>query len=94
MTLSVDGKHRVIITGHDPQEVTDALEWARDTYADLMGPLGPRGNTPPIDVLGDEPPTCGEHGIPMVKVQGRNGPFWSCHQKNADGSWCSYRPSI
>ena len=30
--------------------------------------------------------------VPMVKVNGRRGPFWSCHEKNSDGSWCSYRP--
>ena len=39
----------------------------------------------------DEPPICAVHQVPMVRVQGRKGPFWSCHEKNEDGSWCSYR---
>ena len=40
-----------------------------------------------------EPPICGVHQIPMVRVNGREGPFWSCHEKNEDGSWCSYKPN-
>jgi hypothetical protein len=39
-----------------------------------------------------EPPVCGVHQVPMVRVNGRKGPFWSCHEKMADGGWCSYRP--
>jgi hypothetical protein len=37
-------------------------------------------------------PICGIHSTPMVQVQGKHGPFWSCHEKNVDGSWCSYKP--
>jgi hypothetical protein len=32
------------------------------------------------------------HNKPMVWVEGKNGPFWSCHTKNPDGTWCNYRP--
>ena len=39
----------------------------------------------------DEPPICEVHQVPMVRVQGRKGPFWSGHEKLAGGSWCSYR---
>ena len=56
-------------------------------------------NAPPGDASAQqheppdaEPPICATHGIPMVRVNGRKGPFWSCHQKNDDGSWCSYKP--
>ena len=45
------------------------------------------------DQMDDDPPVCGVHHVPMVRVQGRKGPFWSCHEKNADGSWCSYKPT-
>jgi len=39
-----------------------------------------------------EPPMCRVHDLAMVQVNGKKGEFWSCHQKNSDGSWCSYRP--
>lgn len=43
-------------------------------------------------------PTCGIHGTPMVWKSGTsrttNKPyaFWSCPTKNADGSYCNYKP--
>jgi hypothetical protein len=40
----------------------------------------------------ETPPICGVHQVPMVKVNGRRGAFWSYHENNPDGSWCSYRP--
>jgi len=43
--------------------------------------------------LEQEPPTCEVHQLPMVRVEGRRGAFWSCHQRMPDGSFCSYRPS-
>jgi hypothetical protein len=44
------------------------------------------------DPTAEEPPICEVHQVPMVHVNGRKGPFWSCHQKNEDGRWCAYRP--
>ena len=93
MTLASDGKHAVTISGDDQQEVTDALAWARETYTDLVGPLGPKIESFEDD-LGDESPTCAVHDLPMTKQLGRKGYFWSCHQKNQDGSWCSYKPDV
>ena len=37
-------------------------------------------------------PICENHQTPMVRVKGKHGPFWSCHQKDNDGNWCDYRP--
>lgn len=37
-------------------------------------------------------PVCAIHGRPMERRQGRNGSFWSCPEKLADGQWCPYRP--
>jgi hypothetical protein len=91
VTFASDGKHAVTISGDDQQEVSDALAWARETYIDLVGPYGPK--LPRLeDDLGDEAPICADHDIPMVKQLGRKGYFWSCHRKNQDGSWCSYKP--
>lgn len=43
--------------------------------------------------LPETPPVCDVHKVPMVQVKGKSGSFfWSCHQKNADGTWCSYKP--
>jgi enoyl reductase-like protein len=36
-------------------------------------------------------PICEVHQVPMVLVQGKKGPFWSCHERVGDG-WCKYRP--
>ena len=93
VTLASDGKHAVTISGDDQQEVSDALEWARETYADLVGPSGSRLRSLEDD-LGDEAPICELHDIPMVKQLGRKGYFWSCHQKNQDGSWVSAPSSV
>jgi hypothetical protein len=38
-------------------------------------------------------PLCGVHGTPMsLVIKSTTGPFYSCHKRLADGSWCSYRP--
>jgi hypothetical protein len=39
-------------------------------------------------------PICAVHQLPMLLMHGRRGPFWSCHQKKDDGSWCSYKPGL
>ena len=33
-------------------------------------------------------PRCPMHQVPMVKRQGRFGPFWSCPIRKPDGRWC------
>src|SRR5581483_8419901 len=38
-------------------------------------------------------PICEVHQVPMVRMRGKHGPWWSCHQKDDDGEWCPYRPS-
>lgn len=38
-------------------------------------------------------PLCGIHQVPMTLMHGRRGPFWSCHQKRSDGTWCDYKPA-
>ena len=37
-------------------------------------------------------PICEIHQIPMVRMKGPHGPWWSCHQKDEDGNWCAYQP--
>ena len=40
----------------------------------------------------EETPICAIHHVPMARVKGKYGYFWSCHERNADGSFCSYKP--
>jgi hypothetical protein len=54
----------------------------------LAKPEGPRPDQA-SDEAEDEPPVCAVHHVPMVRVNGRKGPFCSCHEKNPDSSWCS-----
>ena len=65
----------------------EGLEQA-DTTDNTGGPP-PAAEPDPAD---EAPPICSVHQVPMVRVNGRKGPFWSCHEQLADGRWCSYRP--
>ena len=91
--MSTDGNHKVTVTIEDPAGTDAALAWAEATYAKLV-----RGNSvPTVEVQQREPteeqdpPQCEVHDVPMALVQGKRGAFWSCHEKNADGSWCAYK---
>ncbi len=89
LTLSADGRHSVTVTSDNPVAVQEGLAWARG----ILLKLAPQREAVTRPSEGDEePPICGVHEIPMVRVQSRRGPFWSCHEKNPDGSWCSYKP--
>src|SRR4051794_16748419 len=88
VTLSVDGNHSVSVHGDDPVEVQESLAWAKGIYLKLpAGPMEKGGGHPR-----GAPPLCELHQVPMIWQQGRKGYFWSCHEKNADGSWCDYKP--
>jgi len=41
----------------------------------------------------EEARICQIHQVPMTQVNGKEGPFWSYHEKISDGRWCSYTPS-
>ena len=104
VNLSVDGKHSVSVQSDDPAAVTEGLLWAKKTWGQLLKLPGKPFQTLANDVAdrdaesprssdnGDEAPICAVHDLPMVKVQGKRGEFWSCHQRNEDGGWCDYRP--
>jgi hypothetical protein len=40
----------------------------------------------------EDAPMCGIHGKPMQRRQGRNGSFWSCPEKFANGEYCNFKP--
>jgi hypothetical protein len=99
--LSYDGKRSVSVKSDDPLALQEALPLAKQLQARLSEVDRPTPLTPPIgqpttlepDLSQPQAPLCGVHSMPMTQVQGRRGPFWSCHQRNLDGSWCSYRPA-
>ena len=45
----------------------------------------------PSSVYETGAPICAVHQKAMTWVN-KNGGFWSCHEKNPDGSWCKWRP--
>jgi hypothetical protein len=93
--LSTDGKHTVIVSSDDPSAIKAASSWAQGAYERLVERYGLKHEQYQRNGESraqERAPQCAIHHVPMVKVQGRRGEFWSCHQRNEDGSWCSYRP--
>ena len=90
--LSTDGKHTVIVQSDSPTDMKVAGAWARSVYDSLVERYGLKHEQYQRNGESNPVPTCEVHGLPMTQVNGRKGPFWSCHQKNPDGTWCSYRP--
>src|SRR5438105_4378101 len=96
VTLATSGRHTVTLSGDDPAAVTTAVRaWADNTLRVLGAsrkPAAARATGSEDSLDPEQPPVCGVHTMPMVLQQGRRGPFWSCHERNEDGSFCSYRP--
>ena len=77
----------VTLEGEEGEQLQQFVKWVRD------GMLILTGKTPTVEQdEGQVVPMCAIHHVAMVWQRGRRGFFWSCHQKNADGSFCSYRP--
>ena len=91
--MRTDGKHKVTVTIEDPGGTDAALAWAQATYAKLVRSNGLGSERQEQEFPEPEVPECAVHRLPMVRMNGKRGPFWSCHEKNSDGSWCSYKPS-
>ena len=91
--MCTDGNHKVTVVIEDPGGTDAALAWASATYAKLLKDGASEQISSQFPDTEDATPECKIHHQPMVNVQGRQGSFWSCHQKNSDGSWCSYRPA-
>ena len=90
--LSTTGRHSVSVTSDDVNDIKAALAWAKAT-CDGLALKQPEEQPVEDEVKGEEEvPVCAVHDLPMTKQKGKFGFFWSCHQRNADGSFCSYRP--
>ena len=96
VTLSTDGAHQITVRSDDPAAMKTAVLWAKATYEALLTrahsvPPAPADAEPAEEPA---PPRCAVHQLPMARMQGKHGPFWSCHQRMADGSYCSYKPDV
>ena len=93
--LGSGGRPQVSVTSDDPKVAKDAIPWLAETYATLLkdAKAVPTPATTPVQQqAAEEPPICAVHAVPMVRVQGRKGPFWSCHQKMPNGGWRNFKP--
>ncbi len=84
---SDDGTFAVTVATTDPKFVKKALAVARQTYKEIVG----EPESTPEQEVEEEIPVCAVHNVPMIKQSGKYGSFWSCHQRNEDGNFCSYR---
>jgi hypothetical protein len=90
--FSQDGMPSVSVSSDDPQALEQALSDVSRLRQKLLGgsiPEARPATQQPADT--SSAPVCPIHNHPLSWVD-RNGGFWSCHKKNPDGSWCSYRP--
>ena len=95
ITLSTGGRVAVTVTAEDPAEMKASLAWAELAYKHLVDGQGKKDDQVKEDQVQEqqeETPICAMHHVPMVKQRGKYGAFWSCHERNADGSFCSYKP--
>ena len=103
ITLSLNGNHQVSVAGDDPTSVNEGLAWAKGIYLKLReralsGESDSANGQQTIyhEIRPTEsatPPLCAIHNLPMVKMHGKRGEFWSCHERLPDGSWCPFRPT-
>ena len=106
--LSTDGKHTVHFKAQTSNGRVQGYVWARETYKNLVEAFGTKAQmwektmskeTSKTPVTASPvAPQCGIHGTPMVwktgnsKTTGKPYAFWSCPTRNADNSYCSYKP--
>ena len=101
ITLFYDGKYSICVKSDDLLSLKDALPLAKKVQQELAqgsetqaaAPSVPQQAPLPSVESQSQAPLCGIHATLMTQVQGKRGLFWSCHQRNLDGSWCTYRPA-
>lgn len=89
--LSADHAPVVTVETDDPTAAKKAIKCAKGVLFFAIEDHQIEGEADDSEVA--EVPVCPTHGVAMVRQHGRRGEFWSCHRRNPDGSWCSYRPT-
>lgn len=98
VVLSTDGKHSILVAGNTPKEMESAIKWAIAAYDKMVKRYGlkheqySKTNGSSNNTNGDTVPVCGVHNVPMVRANGKYGPFWSCRQRDESGAYCKYKP--
>jgi hypothetical protein len=99
LVLSTDGKHTVIVNTDDAGKIKAAFEWAGAAYDRVVKRYGLKneqrhsnGKAAAAVAEVTAVPQCAVHHVPMVSVNGKRGQFWSCHERDSEGKFCSYRP--
>lgn len=93
ITLSAGGKVAVTVSAEDPAEMKAGLAWAQLAYKSLVDNQGKKDDQPrEPEQQEEETPICAVHQVPMVRVKGKYGTFWICHERTEDGSFCSHKP--
>jgi hypothetical protein len=95
LSQTADGKPKVLILADDPYAIT--VELGSLKTPPVYSAANPKEvavvEQPSIPEERPDTPLCGIHNTPMTLVmKSKNGPFWSCHKRLDNGSWCSYRP--
>ena len=79
-----------------PRLHLSTLAWAELAYKQLVDGQGKKEDQVKDERVQEQPdeetPICAVHQVPMVKQRGKYWAFWSCHERNADGRFCSYKP--
>jgi hypothetical protein len=101
--LSTDGKNTVRVKSNTQKGRKAAMIYAKSVYERLVARYGTKAEqytkTNGIQTDGKVAPTCGIHGQPMEwksgnsKATGKPYAFWACNTRNADGSFCNFKPA-
>lgn len=89
------GNCSVVVTTDRMELTAQTLAWATSTYDHLVERYGgaePAGLTkakPSHEA--EATPVCPTHNTQMASVTGRRGPFFSCHQRNSDSTFCTQK---
>jgi hypothetical protein len=102
LSQTADGKPKVLILADDPYAITVELGslktpavYSAASAKEIAVVQQPMltAEQPSLPAERPDTPLCGIHNTPMTLVmKSKNGPFWSCHKRLDNGSWCSYRP--
>jgi hypothetical protein len=91
--LSINGKHTPIAAWDDVRSGDLTLELVRYAYKQIVCWIAENPNNGEVTKKAEANAVyCKDHQVPMVWRKGKFGSFWSCPQKNEDGSYCKYRP--
>lgn len=98
--MSPDRSEQVVVRGDDYVQWTQDIKDASVILPKVAFPNDSGNIATPPEKAQEEAPKCGVHGTPMtlkpagVSKAGRAYPaFWSCGMKNADGTYCRFKPS-